>query len=195
MKTINIEFNNDEIVKLKQYRDKQKDSRLKMRFVALLMIAQSIHQKIVALVVGKSIASIERWLKIYQEKGVDGLSCFHYSTKNSYLSDNDVSSVIDWVKNTNPTTIKEVRQYIRDNFNIKYSHEAVRKLLKKNGLKFMRPKMVPGNPPSEEEQKRQVEKYFNLKNSCEPGTIFLFGDAMHLMALIILSATAPLKQL
>jgi len=43
------------------------------------------------------------------------------------------------------------------------------------------PKIIPGNPPSEEEQKKKVEEYFEMKASCEPGTVFLFGDGMHLV--------------
>ena len=35
-----------------------------------------------------------------------------------------------------------------------YSNEAVRKILRKKGLKVLRPKVIPGNPPSEEEQKK-----------------------------------------
>ena len=181
MGTTEYTFDKGEIIELKCYRDKQDDPRLKVRFIALLMIAQNIASVIVASVIGKSIKSVERWLAMYQTQGIDSLNNFHYSPKKQYLSDDEVSQMVDWVKNTNPKTVKEVSQYIQDNFKIWYSHEAVRKMLKKNGLKFLRPKVVPGNPPSEEEQQKQIDKYFEMKSSFEPGTIFLFGDAMHLI--------------
>jgi len=44
----------------------------------------------------------------------------------------------------------------------------------------LRPKVIPGKPPTEEEQKEFIQKYGNMKSSSEPGTVFLFGDGMHL---------------
>jgi transposase len=71
------------------------------------------------------------------------------------LNSAQIDHVVIWVKETNPGKTKEVREYIKDHFKISYSNEAVRKLLKKMGLKILRPKVVPGNPPSEEEQKKK----------------------------------------
>jgi hypothetical protein len=48
---------------LEEYRDKQNDSRLKMRFLALLMVARGIKLAIVALTIGKSLHTIEQWFK------------------------------------------------------------------------------------------------------------------------------------
>lgn len=59
--------------------------------------------------------------------------------------------------------------------------EAVRKMLRKKGLKILRPKVIPGNPPGEEEQKQTIEQYFEMKRIRESGTVFLFGDGMHLI--------------
>jgi transposase len=70
------------------------------------------------------------------------------------LNSAQIDHVVSWVKETNPGKTKEVREYIKDHFKIVYSNEAVRKLLKKMGLKILRPKVVPGNPPGEEEQKK-----------------------------------------
>jgi hypothetical protein len=64
---------------------------------------------------------------------------------------------------------------------VSYSIEAVRQLLKKHNLRAVRPKAVPGSPPSPEVQKNFIEKLKNLRTSGEPGTKVLFGDAMHLV--------------
>ena len=45
----------------------------------------------------------------------------------------------------------------------------------------MKPKTRPGNSPDEKTQIEFIWKYFSLKSIMKPGTVFLFGDAMHLV--------------
>jgi len=147
-------FNEDEIAKLHTHRDSQSDVRLKIRYIALLMIAEGVELKTIASVIGKSIKTIENWHFQYVTKGIDSLNSFQYKPKQSYLTSEQIDQVASWVKKTNPGKTKEVREYIKDHFEVAYTNEAVRKLLKKKGLKILRPKVVPGNPPSEEAQKK-----------------------------------------
>ena len=154
MDVLKYEFDDDEIAKLHKYRDNQPDVRLKVRFIVLLMLANRVEPKTIASIIGKSIKTIENWLCQYVTKGINSLNSFQYKPKQSYLASEQINQVVSWVKETNPGKTKEVRKYIKDHFKIDYSNEAVRKLLKKKGLKVLRPKVVPGNPPSEEEQKK-----------------------------------------
>jgi len=108
----------------------------------------------IASIIGKSIKTIEKWHFEYSTKGIDSLDSFQYKPKKSYLTSEQIDQVVTWVKETNPGKTKEVREYIKDHFKVVYTNEAVRKLLKKMGLKVLRPKVVPGNPPSEEAQKK-----------------------------------------
>jgi len=98
------QFDDDEIARLHNHRDNQPDARLKVRFIALLMLTEGVELKTIASIIG---------------------------------------------------------QYIKDHFKVAYSTETVRKLLKKRGLKVLRPKVVPGNPPSEEEQKKHCKIFRN----------------------------------
>lgn len=147
-------FSDQEIEKLKQYRDNQDDARLQARFIALLMLAEGIELNKVASIIGKSIKTIENWLRQYVTKGIDSLNFFQYKPKQSYLNDEQIEQLKTWVKSTNPANLKQVRAYIIEQFKVKYSTEAIRKILHKKGLKLLRPKVMPGNPPSEEEQKK-----------------------------------------
>ena len=74
----------------------------------------------------------------------------------SILSDEQVQVLVSWVKTTNPAHLKQIRAYVIEQFGIKYTTEAIRKLLHKQKLKLIWPKVVPGNPPSEEVQKIQI---------------------------------------
>lgn len=147
-------FSDDEIRKLNEYRDFQSDVRLKVRFIALLMLAEGVEPHKAASILGKSMKTIENWFHQYLTKGIASLNSFQYKPKQSFLSPEQTEEIVAWVKENNPGKIKEIQRLINDQFKINYSHEAVRKILKKNGLKFLRPKVVPGNPPSEEAQKK-----------------------------------------
>ena len=174
------EFTDKEITCLEHHRDMQDDSRLKVRFFALLLLAKTSNVILVANVFGKSLKSVDNWYHQLKTKGIDSLNSFQYKPKTTYLKESQIEQLIKWVKETNPAKTKEVSSYIKEQFNVTYSIEAVRQLLKKKGLKVLRPKVIPGKPPTEEEQKEFIQKYENMKSSSEPGTVFLFGDGMHL---------------
>lgn len=174
-------FTKDEILELKSYREKQKNANLKIRFIALIMISNNIDIDIVAQVLGKCKKTIITWFMKYLSEGIDSLNNYNYVPKRSYLTEDQISEIIEWVKNNNPSSCKEVACKIKIDYSVSYTIEAVRKLLKRNGLKFSLPKSIPGNPPDEEVQKEFVEKYNEMKKSSEEGTVFLFGDGMHLL--------------
>ncbi len=183
-KKVNVEkykFSPDEIEKLKKYRDKQDNGRLKVRFIALLMLADSIPLPEAASFLGYGIATIIRWFKIYLLEGINSLNHFNYQAKQTYLTYTQISELTAWIRETNPGNIKIIHEYIIEHFGIVYTQDAIRKLLNKKGLKFMRPKLIPGKPPTVDTQKQFIKEYYDLrKESEETGAVIIFCDAMHL---------------
>ncbi|MDM8538539.1 IS630 family transposase [Desulfobacterales bacterium HSG17] len=179
MKISDIIFSNDEISQLMKYRNNQKDGRLKNRLIALIMLALTdLCVEQVSSILGCCARSITNWVEQYKTQGIESLNSFNYKPKKSYLTFNQINQVIIYVNYSFPENTKEIREYIKDMFNVNYSEEAVRQLLVKRGLKLLQPKTIPGSPPSVEEQKQFIQQYQELKN--QTGTKVLFGDAMHL---------------
>ncbi len=174
-------FMPDEIKKLKEYRDAQKDLRLKIRFMALLLIAEHTGIPSVSRSFGKTVRTVEDWYRIYLSEGPDALNSFQYKPKQCYLTDDQITELTGWIKKENPSDTKVIRHYIQEHFGVSYCRSAIEKLLKKHGLKRLRPKLVPGNPPSEEEQRKFVENYNELRQFTDAGSTVLFCDAMHLI--------------
>jgi transposase len=181
MDVSNYKFSDDEIQLLKIFRDNQEDSRLKLRFLSLLMLAEGLVLDKVASIIGKSEKTIENWFYQYQIKGIESLNSFQYKPKKSFLDKEQIEQLTKWVEETNPGTLKQIRAYVKENFHVNYSLEGLRKLLLKNGLKLLKPRVIPGNTPNEEEQKKEIEQYFEMKENSEPDTVFLFVDGMHLV--------------
>jgi len=154
MKLSDCKFSENDIKQLQDYRDRQEDFRLKLRFMAIL---SAVFNKDgignAAAVFGKHIETIKNWLFLYLTEGPEKLNSFNYKPKQPYLNRYQINQVIIFVTYENPAAVKEVMSYINDEFSVSYSHEAVRQLLIKNGLKLLRPVKIPGNPPSPEIQK------------------------------------------
>jgi transposase len=181
MKTLAYKFSESEIRALENYRDNQKDVRLLLRILALLMLAKGSSVQDASKFVGKTEKTIENWFQQYRTEGLSSLNSFKYKPKRPYLSIHQIYQVIIWVTYEHPENTKQIREYIIDKFGVKYCIEAVRQLLRKYGLKVLRPKIRPGNTPTVEEQKQFVEKYNEIKTSSAPGSVVLFGDGMHLI--------------
>lgn len=177
----NYTFSSDEKESLRKYRDEQYNPRLKNRFIVLLMLAESIAFSVAASIAGISEKTIKRWFKIYYLKGPDHLNSFNYKARQPRLTEEQVCKLTDWVKAVRPPCAKVVAEWIRENFGLSYCADSVRKIMKKNGLQLLRPKLVPGNPPSEEEQRNFVKEYNEISMFYNYGVTTLFCDAMHLI--------------
>jgi len=175
-------FSDDEIKEIQFYRDRRDDSRLKMRFIALLLLAGGMDIEYLASeIIGKTARTICNWFDKYISKGIDALNSLDYTPRKSYLNFFQINQIVIWVTFNNPGNIKTVKEYIEEKFGISYCDDAVRKLLKNRGLKWITPEKVPGNPPSVEEQEKFVKEYHEYKESMQPGDAVFFVDAMHLI--------------
>ena len=159
MKLSDCKFTENDIKKLQDYRDGQEDFRLKLRFTAILSAALNksdieVAVENAAAAFGKHIETIKNRLFQYLTEGPEKVNSFNYKPKQPYLNRYQINQVVIFVTYENPATVKEVMSYINNEFSVFYSHEAVRQLLIKNGLKLLRPVKIPGNPPSSEIQKK-----------------------------------------
>ncbi len=177
---ITYSFSESEIEILNKYRDQQNDIRLKVRFIALLMIAGGIDITSVASITGKTVNTISNWLQQYISEGIDSMNSYDYKPKKPYLNFYQINQVVIYVTFENPKNLKEIKEYIKEKFGVDYTVEAVRMILKKRGLEVIRPKVHPGNPPTVEQQQEFIKQYNEQKESDPPGSVRLFGDAMHL---------------
>jgi transposase len=142
------------------------------------MLAVGVSIENIAISIGCCERTILNWVEIYLTKGVDALNSFNYQPKQAYLNFNQINQVVIYVSFEYPENIKKVVSYIEEKFGVSYSDEAVRKMLEKQGLKYIRTKMVPGSTPSVETQEQFIKKFFEL--DAQPDIKVLFVDAMHL---------------
>jgi hypothetical protein len=72
-------------------------------------------------------------------------------------------------------------------FNIIYTVSGISKLLKKIGIKRLKPKLIPGKPPSLVKQYEFILHYLRLKKLQldDDSMVQLFVDGMHLVHQVI----------
>ena len=159
MRLEDYHFRAEEVEELKKYREHQKDGRLKVRFIALLMVASQIAISEIVLVLGVSHRSLQLWFDHYLKQGINSLNSFQYKPKEEYLKEQELKATLKWLRETHPSDIQAVVDYIEDHFGVIYSQDAVRKLLKRHGMRWMRPKLVPSDPPALETQVEVILRY------------------------------------
>ena len=184
MKLYDCNFSEKAVKELQDYRDRQEDIRLKLRFTAILSVAYSTQDvkagiERTAEIFGQHTETVKNRLRKYLTGGAEKLNAFNCKPEKSYLNRHQINQVIIFVTYENPATVREVRNYIDEKFSVTYSAEAVRKLLIKNRLKVIRPRTVPGNPPGEEKQKEFITQYDNMRYTSD--SVTLFGDVMHMI--------------
>ena len=127
-----------EVTLLQNYRDRQKDGRLKQRFIALLLLAEGSELKVITSVIGVSERSLERWMDMYLQKGINSLNSFQYQGSVPLLEKEEQQQLLQWVEEQTPGNLGSIVEYIRSEFGVIYTSDAVSKLLKRNGLKKKR---------------------------------------------------------
>jgi transposase len=166
---------------LQHDRDHQRDGRLKIRFLGLFMLAEKIDMTPAAFLIGRSV---NRWTHGGHQdlpNGLDGLHAFHDQPKKPWLKAAQCEQLVAWVKSTKPVQTKQVRASLPEQFRGTSPGEAVRQRLHTPGLTIWRPTPQPGNPPSEEAPRAFVRQYETRQGPRAPGTVWLVGDAMHLI--------------
>lgn len=174
----NYQFTDDEINELKMYRNNSKDIHVRNRLFAMLILVEN-DIEYAASIVGVVPKTIQNWLQKYTTGGISELIQLHYKPKKHRLTFFQLNQIYIWVSFEYPGTTKEIQNYILEKFKIDYSVENVRKLVLKLGLKCIRSKSVPGNPPTVEEQRKFVDDY--QVRRAKPGCKNLFIDGMHLV--------------
>ncbi len=80
-----------------------------------------------------------------------------------------------------------ISNFIQESFGITYKLSSISKLLKRVGIKRMKPKLIPGKPQTVEVQQRFVSNFFMIKGfqNKDPGIVQLFVDGMHLVHQVV----------
>jgi transposase len=123
--------------------------------------------------------TIRGWRKLYEQRGIEGLTSFDMGGGASFLSAAQEDELKAWVAAMLPRSTRHVGAWIEKQFGLVYeSRSGLIALLHRLGLEYHKPEVIP-RKLDEDKQKAFIAAYENLMNSMADNEAVLFMDAVH----------------
>ena len=123
--------------------------------------------------------TIRGWFKLFEQRGIEGLTSFDVGGSASFLSAEQEDALKAFVGATLPRSTRQVGAFIEQEFGLVYeSRSGLIALLHRLGLEYHKPDIIP-RKLNEEKQQAFIESYDNLLNSLADNEAVLFADAVH----------------
>lgn len=124
----------------------EKDSRVKERLLAILHLYEGKMVKEVSNIVKRSVRSIERWVREWNESGYEGLTPRFTGGPKPKLADSEWDKIVKEIENRG-MTLKDVAVYVKDTRGVHYGYKGVWEVLR-------RKRHVPYGKPYKMNRKR-----------------------------------------
>jgi transposase len=160
-------------------RDGSAASRVTRRANALVLLDDGWSCQEVARALLMDDDTIRGWHKLFEQRGIEGLTSFDVGGSASFLSAAQEEAVKAFVSTTLPRSTRQVGAFIEKEFGLVYeSRSGLIALLHRLGLDYHKPEVI-ARKLDEGKQKAFIESYDKLLNSLGNDEVVLFADAVH----------------
>ena len=123
--------------------------------------------------------TIRGWRKLFEQRGIEGVTSFDVGGSASYLSVKQEDDLKAWVGAALPRSTRRIGAWIEKEFGLVYeSRSGLIALLHRLGLEYHKPSVIP-RKLDKDKQTAFIESYDNLLNSLADNEAVLFADAVH----------------
>jgi transposase len=112
------------------------DRRVYQRLTAVLTVAEGKSREEVAHLLGIGLSQLGEWLRIYRNKGLDGLCILHYKGDPGKLTAGQVDQLKEKVSTGCFRNSDQIRQWLKDTFGVSYTSSGVKDLLRRIGVSY-----------------------------------------------------------
>ena len=160
-------------------RDGSAASRVTRRANALVLLDGGWSAREVAAALLMDDDTIRGWHKLFEQRGIEGLTSFDMGGSAGFLSTAQEDALKAYVGATLPRSTRQVGAWIEQEFGLVYeSRSGLIALLHRLGLEYHKPNVIPAKL-DEDKQKAFIENYEKLLNSLGDDEAVLFADAVH----------------
>src|SRR5712675_671175 len=160
-------------------RDGSAASRVTRRANALVLLDDGWSCQKVAEALLLNDDTIRGWHKLFEQRGIEGLTSFDVGGSASFLSAAQEDALKVFVSTTLPRSTRQIGAWIEQQFGLEYeSRSGLIALLHRLGLEYHKPNVIPAKL-DEDKQKAFIENYEKLLNSLGDDEAVLFADAVH----------------
>jgi len=154
------------------------EKRVADRIKAILMLHHGFTYEQIAQALLLDEVTLRRYVKQFQERGIDGLLEYRYAGGVSSLTTIQEHQLKTFLDKNTQRTAKEIQDHIATVYRIRYSVIGVTKLLHRLGFSYKKPKIVPGKANAKK-QERFLAAYRKLKARMDQVDHLYFVDATH----------------
>jgi len=176
---IKIEFTEKEVKALRYERYYHPHPRVQRRMEALLLKSRKMKHEEICQLTGISPNTLVKYLRKYQECGIEGLKEVNFYQPQSELRWH-TTTIEDYFREHPPASVKEVMDKIEELTGIKRSENRVRVFLKSIGMAPRKVGMIPAKADSEKQERFIKEELEPRLEEAESGKrVVFFVDAAH----------------
>lgn len=121
-----------EILLIAEKKRREKDAKLLRRYQCLSMLHERYPRKEIAGLLGVNIDTITDWIKIYNNKGLEGLGLLKYEGRRPSSLDSIREKIIGYVEKENISTLSQLQKIIEKKHHLKIEHSWLSRYCKKN---------------------------------------------------------------
>jgi transposase len=160
-------------------RDGSAASRVTRRANALVLLNKGWSCRDVANALLLDDDTIRGWRKLFEQRGIEGLTSFDMGGSASFLSAAQEDALKAWVAAALPRSTRQIGAFIEKEFGLVYeSRSGLIALLHRLGFEYHKPEVIP-RQLNEKKQKAFIERYDKLLNSLPDNEAVVFVDAVH----------------
>ncbi len=180
MPTLPFKISEAEIEKLSYERYAYPQPMAQKRiFAVYLKMAFNYNNRLIALITGLHYNMVAVWIKVYKQKGFEGLVSNNYGTNKSELEDK-AENILDSFLQQPPMTAGDAMQRISEMTGIIRSEQQVRSFMKRHGLKFIKCGHIPAKADNEAQHQWVETELKPVIAAAKEGRVhLLFCDAAH----------------
>ena len=129
----------EEIKILEKLVKKEKNPKLRDRLRGILLLKKNYKHSEVAEILGVTERTLYNWKKRYNQRGYNGLKTNPIPGRNTILGEEDMKKLKELLEMRDYWTSKEVRELIKNEFDIEFTPRHIPRILRKLGMKYQKP--------------------------------------------------------
>jgi transposase len=156
----------------------ERERRYADRIKTLLLHDDGMSYEEIARVLFLAETTIRRYIKTYQESGLDHLLDDEWKGAERRLSKEQESCLVSHLESQVYTSCSAVVSYVLSQFGVKYTTRGMHKVLMRLGFVYKKTKAIPGkaNPEAQEDFVAMYEELLETKDEADP---VYFIDGVH----------------
>jgi transposase len=168
-----------QIAKLRSAHRATRDVREAYRINAVILLGRGHTPSQVADALLLDADTVREYYKRYQGGGIDELLRMSFVGSEALLDAGQLAELDTHLQQHLYLTAEAVARYVERRWHVRYTVSGMSAVLHRLGYCYKKAKLEPGKHPSAEVQEAFVEKYRNLKENKQEGSVIYFMDATH----------------